>query len=44
MRVEVELDEGTRDEVKEYAKENGLRLPRAYAELIQTGLEHDHDN
>jgi len=44
MRIEVKLDAETRDKVKEYAKANGLRLPRAYAELIQSGLEHDHDN
>jgi len=44
MRIEAELDGETRDKVKEYARANGLRLPRAYAELIRSGLEHDHDN
>ncbi len=44
MRIETDLDDETREKVKEYAKKEGLRLPRAYAELIESGLEHEHDD
>jgi hypothetical protein len=44
MRIETDLDGETREKVKEYARNEGLRLPRAYAELIESGLEHEHDD
>jgi len=44
MRIETDLDDETREKVKEYARNEGLRLPRAYAELIESGLGHEHDD
>ena len=41
MRVEVDIDAETRDRVREYADRNNVRLPRAYAELIEQGLDAD---
>jgi len=33
------------ERVKEYARDNGIRHPRAYTELIEKGLEaSDNDN
>lgn len=33
------MDDVDRERVREYAAREGLRMPRAYAELIQKGLE-----
>ena len=45
MRLVVDIDRG--DEVhqraKEYADRRGLKHPRAYAELLEVGLEHAGD-
>ena len=41
MRIEVDIDTETRDRVREYADRNNVRLPRAYAELIEQGLDAD---
>ena len=45
MRAEIAMDEN--DElhrrVKAYADEHGLKHPRAYAELIEAGLEQEGD-
>jgi hypothetical protein len=40
MRADIDIDRGgdTHERVKEYAREHGLRLPRAYADLIEAGL------
>lgn len=45
MRVHVDMDTGDElhEGVKEYARTNGLRLPRAYAELLETGLRVEGD-
>ena len=37
-RITVKLEEGVRKRIVQYAKENELRLPRAYGELIEKGL------
>ncbi|WP_229121472.1 hypothetical protein [Halapricum desulfuricans] len=41
MRTDVDMERGgdLHERVKEYARENGLRHPRAYRELIEKGLE-----
>ncbi|MFB6140991.1 MAG: hypothetical protein ABEJ26_11220 [Halosimplex sp.] len=40
MRVDIAIDRGsdTHERVKEYSRENGLRMDFAYAELIEQGL------
>lgn len=40
MRVEIDMERGgdLHERVKEYADENGIRLPRAYAELLEEGV------
>jgi hypothetical protein len=35
----MERDGPLHEQVKEYARENGLRHPRAYRELIEMGVE-----
>lgn len=40
MRIHTDLDEKDRKEVKKYAKNKGLRLSRAYTELIRKGLKN----
>jgi hypothetical protein len=35
----MERDGDLHERVKKYARENGLRHPRAYRELIEKGLE-----
>ena len=37
-RITVKLEEGVRKRVVMYAKDNEVRLPRAYGELIEKGL------
>lgn len=45
MRTEIDIDRGgeLHEQVKEYARENGVLLPRAYAELIEAGLAVEDD-
>lgn len=38
-RLEVELNEDLKQRISSYAKKKGLRLPFAYGELLQVGLE-----
>lgn len=46
MRADIDMERGGRlhERVKEYARKNGLRLPRAYADLIEEGLEATDDS
>ena len=37
--VDMERDGNLHERVKEYARENGIRHPRAYRELIKKGLD-----
>lgn len=37
-RLEVEMDEDLKQKITTYAKKKGLRLPFAYGELLQVGL------
>ncbi len=41
MRVDIAIDRGSdlHERVKEYSRENGLRMDFAYAELIEQGLD-----
>jgi len=39
MRVNIDIDEDIREKVRNFAEENGLRMPKAYAELMEKGLE-----
>lgn len=43
MRTEIAIDRGSdlHERVKDYARREGIRHPRAYAELIEQGLEAD---
>jgi len=40
MRVDIAIDRGSdlHERVKEYSRENGLRMDFAYAKLIEQGL------
>ena len=40
MRIDTDLTEEDRTKVKEYADKKGLKLRRAYTELIKRGLEY----
>jgi len=42
MRPEVAIDDDTRRRVREYANAQGFTTPRAYAELLQIGLEQSN--
>jgi hypothetical protein len=37
-RLEVEMDGNLKEEIANYAKKKGLRLPFAYGELLKYGL------
>jgi len=41
MRVDIAIERGSplHERVKEYSRENGLRMDFAYAELIEQGLD-----
>lgn len=41
MRIDTELTKEEREKVVKYSKERGLRLKRAYTELIKKGLESE---
>lgn len=38
-RPRIDIDDETHQRVEEYAHQKGLRMPRAYAELIVKGLD-----
>ncbi len=41
----MERGDDLHERVKDYARDNGIRHPRAYAELIENGLDaSDNDN
>jgi hypothetical protein len=47
VRTEIDIERGSdlHEQVKDYARDNGIRHPRAYAELIEYGLDtSDNDN
>lgn len=41
MRVDIPIERGSdlHERVKEYSRENGLRMDFAYAELVEQGLD-----
>jgi len=39
LRPRIDLPDSVKAEVDQYADENGLRMPRAYADLIKSGLK-----
>ena len=41
VRTKIDIERGgdLHERVKEYARENGIRHPRAYAELLEQGLD-----
>lgn len=41
MRIHTDLTEEEREKVKQYSKDKGLRLRRAYTELIKKGLDSE---
>ena len=43
MRVDIAIERGSNlhEQVKEYSRENGLRMDFAYAELVEQGLNAD---
>jgi|GEM_PF-1525098 len=41
MRIHTDLNEEERERVMKYSKEKGLRLKRAYTELIKKGLDSE---
>lgn len=38
-RLEVELDDKTKQSIDKFARSNGMRLPFAYGKLLKTGLK-----
>lgn len=41
MRIDIDMEERERKRVKQYANKRGLKMSRAYWELIKGGLESD---
>lgn len=41
MRPEIDLTDKIVEKVRQYADDHGLKMPRAYRELIQTGLREE---
>lgn len=41
MRPEIDLTDNIVKRVQQYADDHGLKMPRAYRELIQTGLREE---
>lgn len=39
LRPQIDVDDETMERINEYAEENGLRKPRAYATLLKAGLD-----
>lgn len=46
MQPEIDIERGSdlHDRIKAYAKETGVRHPRAYRELIEKGLDDWEDD
>ena len=46
MKADVDIERGSElhERVKVYARENGIRHPRAYRELIEKGLAVDDNS
>jgi hypothetical protein len=42
--LRVTLSDADIQRAKEYAEANGLRMPRAYGDLIRTGLDADSED
>jgi hypothetical protein len=38
-RLEVEIDDDTKNSIDTYARSNGMRLPFAYGKLLKAGLK-----
>jgi len=38
-RLEVEIDDNTKESIDKYARSNGMRLPFAYGKLLKAGLK-----
>lgn len=43
IRPRIDLDDTDHERVQEYADENGLRMSRAFADLIKEGLDSSTD-
>lgn len=43
MRPDIPIEDDQYASVREYAKENGLALPRAWVEIIQAGIDAVND-
>jgi len=43
FRPEIAADDDLRDRIKDYAEAEGIRMPRAYAEILRRGLDHYED-
>lgn len=43
MRIDTDLTDDDRKRVKEYANQNGLKMSRAYTNLVRTGLRAEQD-
>ncbi|WP_227379445.1 hypothetical protein [Haladaptatus halobius] len=41
-RPRIDLSDEEQQRVREYADEHGLRMPRAYADLVRAGLEAEN--
>ncbi|WP_265338729.1 hypothetical protein [Halalkalirubrum salinum] len=43
MRIDIAIERGSElhERVKEYSRENGLRMDYAYAKLVEQGLDAD---
>lgn len=39
FRPEIAADDDLRDRIKDYAEAEGIRMPRAYSELLEKGLQ-----
>ena len=42
-RIAIDLTDEQRERVRSYAEREGLRMPRAYSELIEVGLERENN-
>ncbi len=42
-RPRIDLSDEEQQHVKEYAERHGLRMPRAYADLVRAGLDAEND-
>lgn len=44
MRPDIDVDDNRRDAVQDYAKANGLTMARAWAEIVEAGIEAVNDD